>query len=255
MRSDIRPNPWTRLREFTDARIGLGRSGDSLPTRALLDFQLAHALARDAVHTPMDVVALERSLIDAGFGKPIIVQSEARDRTQFLLRPDMGRRLGRTSRGFLTSPASEYDVVFVIADGLSSVATARHALPLLKIVTAELTDWRIAPVVVATQARVALGDAVGSLLHAAMTVMLIGERPGLSSPDSMGIYLTFAPREGLTDADRNCISNVRPEGLPCHEAARKLLYLMRESRQLKISGVALKDDSDAGEFLPDPATS
>ncbi|WP_265946567.1 ethanolamine ammonia-lyase subunit EutC [Dechloromonas sp. A34] len=247
------PDPWSALRRHTAARIALGRSGDSLPTSALLEFGLAHALARDAVHLPLDGAALATALDAVGLAH-LAVHSQAADRATYLRRPDLGRQLTPDSLATLekAAPATAPDLVFVIADGLSSLAVARHALPLLHATLGQLPGWSIAPVVIAEQARVALGDAIGEALGAATVVILIGERPGLSSPDSLGIYLTHRPRPGLTDADRNCISNVRPEGLSYAVAARKLTYLLDGARRLGRSGLALKDDSSL-EALPGAA--
>jgi ethanolamine ammonia-lyase small subunit len=242
--SEIIQNPWTRLRSFTNARLALGRAGDSLPTQEVLRFGLAHAQARDAVHRALDVEGVVHELDSCGFGS-VVVQSAARDRAAYLRRPDLGRRLDDASRLQLSANDKTRPVVFIIADGLSAIAPARHAVAVLREINGRLEDGlRIATVIVATQARVALGDEIGELLRAEMTVMLIGERPGLSSPDSLGIYLTYRPRIGCTDADRNCISNVRPEGLSYEAAAHKLLHLMLRARELGRSGVALKDESD-----------
>jgi ethanolamine ammonia-lyase small subunit len=248
-RSDAEDDVRARLRQFTPARIGLGRAGDSLPTRALLDFDLAHARARDAVHAAIDAEAVAREVSESGFGDALIVSSQAGDRMEYLLRPDLGRALDTLSRERLSAGrSSEPALAVVIADGLSAIAPARHALSLLREVRAGwgllLSDfWKNVTVVVANRARVALGDEIGERLGAEAVVVLIGERPGLSSPDSLGIYLTWAPRVGRSDAERNCISNVRPEGLPYQEAARRLVYLLCEARRLQLSGVALKDDS------------
>ena len=240
-------DPWEALRRFTRARIALGRCGASVPTRALLDFGLAHAQARDAVHTPLDVDALQAALAAAGFGPALLARSAASDRATYLRRPDFGRQLAPASRAALTDlHADACDVLFVIADGLSARAAQTHAVPLLEQTRRRLPPhWRIGPVLIATQARVALGDEIGALLRAQQVVVCIGERPGLSSPDSLGLYLTHGPRAGLTDADRNCISNVRPEGLPYAQAAHKLAYLLAGARRLGRSGVELKDDSEA----------
>ena len=237
---------WARLRRFTPARIGLGRVGGSLPTQGLLDFELAHARARDAVHAEFDASALADELRGSGFGEAVVVASQARDRMEYLLRPDMGRALNLESREKLRG--SRCDLAVVIADGLSAVAPARHAVPLLQELRMALgSSWRNVTIVVANHARVALGDEIGELLGAEAVVVLIGERPGLSSPDSLGVYLTWAPRVGRTDAERNCISNVRPVGLSYAEAARRLAYLLAEARRLLLSGVALKDDSEGSE--------
>jgi len=234
---------WVRLRQLTPARIGLGRAGSSLPTAALLDFELAHARARDAVHAGFDAELLAGELSKAGFGEALTVASQAQDRTEYLSRPDLGRLLDDESRSRLQA-AARCTLAIVIADGLSAVAPMRHAPPLLKEVLQSGIVPETVTVVVANRARVALGDAIGELLGAELVVMLIGERPGLSSPDSLGIYLTWAPRIGRTDAERNCISNVRPEGLPYAEAAKRLRYLVGEARRLQLSGVSLKDDSE-----------
>ncbi|HEX7937289.1 MAG TPA: ethanolamine ammonia-lyase subunit EutC [Paraburkholderia sp.] len=246
----LEKNPWNALRQFTNARIALGRAGNSLPTAPLLAFNLSHAQARDAVHHPLDADALHEQLRAQNFNT-LDVHSAAPDREHYLRRPDLGRRLAEDSRSALAClPDETPDVVFVIGDGLSAFAASRQAVPLLQAVTPQLADWKIGPVVVARQARVALGDEIGELLNAKLVVMLIGERPGLSSPDSLGIYVTYAPKVGCSDAQRNCISNVRPEGLDYPLAAHKLHYLLTHARRLGLTGVGLKDDSDA----PLPAT-
>jgi ethanolamine ammonia-lyase small subunit len=227
------------LREFTPARVDLGRTGHSLPTSELLDFQLAHARARDAVHLPLDAHSVLLELKQKNI-PCVTLASEADDRFTYLRRPDLGRRLNAESREQLAPLKADYDVAFVIVDGLSALAVHRHAVPLLELVLAKL-DWNIAPVTIVEQGRVAIGDEIGELLDAKLAVVLIGERPGLSSPDSLGIYLTWQPRPGRTDAERNCISNIRAEGLSYEIAAHKLLFLMNESRRLKLSGVQLKE--------------
>jgi ethanolamine ammonia-lyase small subunit len=240
----VRLDPWQRFRRFTPARIALGCVGSSLPTAELLRFGLAHAAARDAVHLPLDAAALEEGLRAASY-PTFRVHSCAPDRATYLLRPDLGRRLANVSAALLGEQASKCsDILFVVADGLSPVAAQRHALPLLQSVGPLLpTDWSVSPVVIAEQSRVALGDEIGELLGAKIVVMLIGERPGLSSPDSLGIYLTFAPKVGRTDAERNCISNIRPMGLTYADAAKKLVWLLGEAHQMQLSGVLLKDRS------------
>ena len=240
-------DPFGFLKEFTNARIALGRAGGSLPTQAVLDFRMAHARARDAVHLAFEAEDLGARLEARGW-PTVRVTSAAPDRRSFLQRPDLGRQLDKISSqrlAALPGVAIGYNVVFVIGEGLSPLAVHRHALPLLEHVLPQLAaeGWCIAPFVVASQARVALGDEVGSALSAFMVVMLIGERPGLSSPDSLGVYLTFDPRPGRMDSERNCLSNIRPEGMNYQFAAHKLLYLMRESRRRRISGVLLKDDA------------
>jgi ethanolamine ammonia-lyase small subunit len=234
------------LKSFTMARVGLRRVGNSLATRDLLDFQLAHARARDAVHGLFDPAALAAELEAAGL-KSLLVTSAARSRPEYLRRPDLGRCLDQPSRQLMAEIGGPFDVVFIVADGLSPIAVQRQAAPLLGLVTAQLNraDWRIAPVIIATQGRVALSDEIGSIAQASLAVMLIGERPGLSSFDSMGVYLTWSPKPGRTDADRNCISNIRPEGLTLGAASELLLLLMREARGRRLSGVALKPEGTA----------
>ncbi|HEX4310155.1 MAG TPA: ethanolamine ammonia-lyase subunit EutC [Acidobacteriaceae bacterium] len=247
---------WAHLRTFTPARIGLGRVGASLPTRALLDFELAHARARDAVHATFDAETLARRVRESGFGEPAIVSSQARNRMDYLLRPDLGRALDDESHQRLRERSAQISmptIAVVIADGLSAIAPARHALSLLNELRPSMASddhTTNVTVVVANHARVALGDEIGQVLRAQAVVVLIGERPGLSSPDSLGIYLTWAPRVGRSDAERNCISNVRPDGLPCREAAARLAWLLSEARRLQLSGVGLKDDSEAAVSLP-----
>lgn len=248
------PDPWSDLRAHTAARLALGRTGVSVPTDEVLRFGLAHAQARDAVQRALDVPAMAAGL--QADGLPVLqVQSAARDRTTFLLRPDLGRRLSESGRRVLQEGAPEFacDLLLVVADGLSAPAIERNAIPLVAALRALVpADWRIGPVVLATQARVALGDEIGELLNARMVAMLIGERPGLSSPDSLGVYLTWEPRVGRSDAERNCISNIRPEGLGYDAAARRFWWLCREARRLALTGVRLKDRSDQ-RLLVDPA--
>jgi ethanolamine ammonia-lyase small subunit len=227
------------LRDFTPARVDLGRTGHSLPTSELLDFQLAHAKARDAVHLPLDASSLRVELMQKNI-PCLTLASEARDRSTYLRRPDLGRRLNAASHDLLVPLKLDYDAAFVIADGLSALAVHRHAAPLLELILANL-DCNIAPVTIVEQGRVAIGDEIGELLGAKLAVVLIGERPGLSAPDSLGVYLTWQPRPGRTDAERNCISNIRAEGISYERAAHKLLFLMNESRRLKLSGVQLKE--------------
>ncbi|MDR5828790.1 ethanolamine ammonia-lyase subunit EutC [Caballeronia sp. LP006] len=244
----IETNPWDALKRFTNARIALGRTGDSLPTAPLLAFGLAHAQARDAVHQPLDTAALAAELHAAGFDT-LEAASAAPDRDHYLRRPDLGRALDDASRARLAEHAARTeaapDIVFVAADGLSAFAAQRHAAAFLARMRPKLDGWKVAPVVIATQARVALGDPIGELLGGRIVVVMIGERPGLSSPDSLGLYVTFAPRPGRHDAERNCISNVRPEGLNYDAAAFKLHWLLNEARRLKLTGVGLKDHSGA----------
>ncbi len=219
------------LRRFTDARVALGRAGDALPTSALLDLAEAHAAARDAVWSALD---------PAPFAAPV-VHSRAEDRREYLLRPD----LGRTPRAEDLAPLPRTGgIVVVVADGLCAAGVQAHAPALLRAFAA---DW---PVVVALQARVAIGDAIGAAMGAEAVVVLIGERPGLSAQDSVGLYLTWAPRLGRTDAERNCISNIRPGGMTASDAAARLHWLLRGARALRATGVALKDDMPTGPLLP-----
>jgi ethanolamine ammonia-lyase small subunit len=227
---------WMDLRRFTPARVALGRAGNGLPTAAHLAFQAAHAAARDAVQASLDIDALRAALTDAGLSS-IAVSSEAPDRRSYLLRPDLGRRLRIKS----AIPHLPGTMLFVVCDGLSAVAVQRHAVPLLRHVVAHLPG-QVAPIVVAEQGRVALGDEIGEVLGAEAVAVLIGERPGLSAPDSLGVYLTWQPRRGRTDAERNCISNIRSEGLSPQAAADKLLWLIGAMRRLRLTGVLLKDE-------------
>jgi ethanolamine ammonia-lyase small subunit len=244
-------NPWSELRQFTAARIALGRAGSSMPTKPQLAFQLAHAQARDSVQVELDAGALAQAL-GASLGMQCVAaHSAAPDRATYLRRPDLGRMLDAQSRAVLSAldrPATAYDIGFVIADGLSALAIERHALPFLRCWTdaPAAAGLSMAPLVIVRQGRVGLGDEVAQLLGVQLVVVLIGERPGLSSPDSMGLYLTWQPRVGMTDERRNCISNVRLAGLGYEEAARKLHYLIKEARRRGLSGVALKDDSGDG---------
>jgi ethanolamine ammonia-lyase small subunit len=235
------------LRDLTPARVGLGRSGASLPTRALLDFTLDHARARDAVHAAFDVVSLITGLDALGL-QTFEVCSLARSRRDYLARPDLGRKLDPASQDLLISrKAGPCRLAIVIGDGLSPSAVNAHALELVRNLIPRLAvdGIEIGPVVVASGARVALGDEIGAILEARMLVMLIGERPGLSASDSLGAYLTFAPRVGLTDAQRNCVSNIHGAGLGYDEAALRIAWLVREGLSRQISGVALKDESGA----------
>jgi len=236
---------WADLRLLTAARIGLARSGASLATPPLLEFRLAHARARDAVHARLDEARLCADL--AALGAPVLVVASAvRDRAEYLMRPDLGRQLAPEADATLAPHAGGHDVAFVITDGLSARAVERHAGPLLARLLPQLQSdaWHIAPLTIVRQGRVAIGDAVAQRLRARMIVILIGERPGLTAPDSMGAYLTWQPRPQTTDAERNCISNIRPEGVAPAEAAAKVFHLMRAMRTRQASGVRLKDDSD-----------
>lgn len=261
-------NSWHVLREYTAARIGLGRAGISVPTQHLLAFQLAHAQAQDAVHLPLDVDQLSldiKSLNIESDGPELSMvnaHSQVHDRAHYLQRPDLGRRLNQSSRDELKSYAAkegeEYDLAIVIIDGLSSFAIQQNAAPLLKKLSQRLiaqpllvnnqSSCRLAPVVIVQQGRVAIGDEVGEILNAKSVLVFIGERPGLSSPDSLGLYLTWAPSIGLTDESRNCISNVRPQGLVYEEAVNKVFYLLSQAHQRQLTGVKLKERSQEGDL-------
>jgi ethanolamine ammonia-lyase small subunit len=254
-----RPNPWSQLRTLTSARIALGHAGTSLPTAAQLDFQFAHAQARDAVHLPFDHAALAEGLVSRG-REVLTLHSSATDRNVYLQRPDLGRRLSAESaqqlRDYAQSRPQGFDLALVVADGLSSLAVQRHSPAMLERIDelAAAQGWSLAPVVLVEQGRVAVADEVAERLNARMVVILIGERPGLSSPDSLGLYFTFAPRVGLNDAARNCISNIRLEGMSYAMAAHKLLYLMREAWRRQLSGVSLKDDARLQTLEADAST-
>jgi len=254
---DVVPAPWHALRQFTDARIALGAAGISQPTGAQLDFQLAHARARDAVHLPLDTDVLSPALQAAWphASPALLLHSAAANRNIYLQRPDLGRRLDAPSRSLLPDSddrSRRCDLAIVVADGLSSYAIAQNAAPFLAALHLQLAAeaWTLAPLAIVQQGRVAVGDEVGELLRAKLVVVLIGERPGLSAPDSMGIYMTWAPRVGLTDERRNCISNVRPAGLGYAQAAAKLQYLLGQAQLRQLSGVALKDETTQDGALP-----
>ncbi len=240
----IAQDPWHGLKQFTPARIALGRAGMSLPTRACLDFQLAHALARDAVNIPLDFAGLEQRL-NAQDYQTLTLQSQAENQRVYLQRPDLGRLLSASSTACLhNSPVIPVDAVVVVADGLSSTAIEHHAEPFLRLLLPELQQkgYRLPPVCLVKHGRVAIGDAIAEHYAASLCMVLIGERPGLSSSDSMGIYFTYQARSGIsTDAERNCISNIHNNGLSYQQALKKLLYLINEAEKLQLSGVGLKD--------------
>lgn len=232
---------WAPLRAATPARIGLGRAGNAVPTGELLAFGAAHAAARDAVHLPLDVESVVAELQDLGIGTPLLVASAAPDRATYLTRPDLGRVPREDLRGVLEARDVGCDLAVVIADGLSAQAVHQHAVGLLQELLPLLGPMSVAPPVVATQARVALGDHIGEALGAELVLVLIGERPGLSSADSLGAYLTFRPRPGVLDSARNCVSSIRPpHGLDYATAARTIASLVAGARQLGATGVALK---------------
>lgn len=241
-------NPWLELRRLTPARIALGRTGTSIPTGAQLDFQFAHAQARDAVHLPFDHAGLSSQMAERGRDS-LLLHSAAPDRHSYLQRPDLGRRLSDESaqalRDYALANPGGVDLAVVVADGLSALAVHKHTVPFLTRMEEQThaEGWSLSPVILVEQGRVAVADEIGQLLGAKMVVILIGERPGLSSPDSLGLYFTYNPKVGLTDAYRNCISNVRLEGLSYGMAAHRLLYLMREACRRQLSGVNLKDEA------------
>jgi ethanolamine ammonia-lyase small subunit len=229
------PDPFAILRQATTARVGLGRAGQGLPTAPMLAFQLAHARARDAVHAALDIEALRDAL-----GEPaILVRSAAPDRAAYLAKPDLGRRLDSATTRL---PHGQADLAIVIADGLSATAVQAHAASVVTALRARLADWSFAPLIIAHQARVALGDPIGEALGARLVVVLIGERPGLSAADSLGAYITFDPKPGRRDSERNCVSNIRsPGGLSPDQAADKIAWLLTEARRLAFTGIDLKD--------------
>ena len=236
-------DPWGRLRGLTAARIGLARTGASLATAPTLDFRLAHARARDAVDTALDVPRLSADL-----GGALVVDSAVPDRRAYKLRPDLGRMLAAGT----VLPAVTADLAVVVADGLSALAVQSHAAPFVAALRSLLPGWVLAPIVIARQGRVAIGDAVALGMGVGAVLVLIGERPGLSAPDSMGAYLTWRPTAQTHDADRNCVSNIRPAGLPPAVAAARVAWLLRAMRARGMSGVALKDEAD-GVPAPDEA--
>lgn len=247
-------NPWRDLRQFTDARIGLGRAGISLPTSEMLAFQLSHAQARDAVNFPLNINEMKAKLavITKANAGVLHLHSQAVDRVTYLQRPDLGRKLNENSRQLLLNFVAEqqqstqekYDLAIVVVDGLSSLAVQKNAAPFITELLSQLSvnkPLTLAPITLVEQGRVAIGDDIGELLNAQIVMVLIGERPGLSSPDSLGLYLTWEPKTGLNDSLRNCISNIRPAGLPYIDAARRAAYLLNEAKTLKLTGVNLKD--------------
>jgi ethanolamine ammonia-lyase small subunit len=233
-----------RLRALTPARVGLGRTGASQQTRDLLAFQGAHAQARDAVYARLDAAAIAAAISAVTGGEVLRLHSAAADRAAYLQRPDLGRRLDSASRTALTAFEADHrgpwELVLVVADGLSALAVERHAAPLIKALLQPVEDWKIAPVCLVEQGRVGIGDEIGEPVGAECSLVLIGERPGLSSPDSLGAYITWRPRVGCTDAERNCVSNIRSEGLSYEQAASQIAYYLTEARRRRLTGVELK---------------
>jgi ethanolamine ammonia-lyase small subunit len=236
-----------RLRALTPARVALGRTGVSILTRDLLEFQRSHAQARDAVHARLEAAALAASLAGIANVRVVCLHSAAKNRATYLQRPDLGRRLDDASKANLANlskpESGKWDLALIMADGLSALAVERHVPPLLEELLPLLEDYTVAPVCVVEQGRVAIGDEIGLALSAQISVVLIGERPGLSSPDSLGAYITWAPRPGRTDAERVCISNIRAEGLSYSQAAAQLNSCLREARLRQFTGVALHLES------------
>jgi ethanolamine ammonia-lyase small subunit len=243
--SVVELDPFARFRLATRARIGLGRCGDGIPTAANLELQLAHARARDAVHGAVDFAAMAQRLSPR---ESVRVRSRCESRSQYLARPDLGRRLDPADAVRL--PGGPFDVVFALGDGLSAAAIEHHAEAALAACLNRLGDLSIGPVVLAEQARVALGDEIGEALQARVVVVLIGERPGLSAPDSLGAYITYAPRVGRMDSERNCVSNIHLDGLPYEAAADRIVWLLREGLRLGLTGVGLKENAGAPAQLP-----
>jgi ethanolamine ammonia-lyase small subunit len=243
-----------RLRSLTPARVALGRTGVSLETRDLLDFSRCHAMARDAVHARLEAAPLASAIEEISGSEVFRLHSAAADRATFLQRPDLGRKLDEPSRMRLdeirlagAAPQGALDgtsdLAIVVADGLSALAVERHAALLIRELMPHLRGWKLAPICLVEQGRVAIGDEIGAALRAEIAVVLLGERPGLSSPDSLGAYITWQPRPGRTDAERNCISNIRPEGLGYSSAARLLAVILNEARRLRLTGIALKAEA------------
>ena len=234
----IKQDPWENLKGFTNARIALGSVGNAIPLDEVLQFRIAHAKAKDAIASELNINALREEI--ESWGYPVYeVKSQVGHRNEYLQRPDLGRKLDVNSKNRLQKVQQEFDMVFVIADGLSANAVNLNAVPLLKKLLPKLEGYKVG-FVLASMARVALGDAIGHLLHSKFVAMCIGERPGLSSPESMGIYTTYAPQLGLTDERRNCISNIHKNGLNPKQGAALLFYLIQQSFSKKISGVSIK---------------
>jgi len=244
--SDLKKNNvFDKLKAFTDARIFIGREGNSIPTNELLKFQCAHAAAKDAVYAELSNEHLVNAVKNELGIDCLELHSCANNREEYLKKPGLGRQLNSDSIKKITAfEPKGYTSAIVLADGLSAHAIKEHAIPFLKLFLSQIktAEWQIAPICIVNQARVAVGDEVGSLLKAEIVIVCIGERPGLSSPDSMGIYFTYHPLPGLTDESRNCISNIRTRGLSYESAANKLYYLLQKAFQLKLSGTQLKDD-------------
>ncbi len=249
----MQPDAWQFLQTYTPARIARGRAGHSIPTNELLKFQSDHAQARDAVYSELAIQKITQNFIELFDSQVLLLKSEIKNRPQYLQRPDLGRTLSQKSREELMEGNwSESDICFIIADGLSAQAINQHALPVLENLLPRLQkiNWEIGPICLVEQGRVAIGDEIGFLLKSEIVVILIGERPGLTSPDSMGAYITFRPSVGMTDESRNCVSNIRPQGMDFQMATDKILYILTEMKSKKLSGVNLKDEYDKDVLLP-----
>lgn len=247
--SVVTPDGWDYLKEYTSARVAIGRSGGSLPTAEWLNFKLSHARARDTVHLEFDPFHLASSIQAIGC-ETLVIKTRATDRSSYLQRPDLGRRLSEEAKSILARHSADIDLVIIASDGLSSMAVDRQIIPLFEDLLPKLRrqQWKLAPIIVAPFARVALEDEIGFLLNAKIALILLGERPGLGSPDSLGAYLVFGPKVGNTDAQRNCVSNIRPQGLGFSEAADTLCYLIGQAQLRKLSGVLLKDQRQGVEI-------
>ena len=245
----IEPDPWQNLKQFSRARIALGRTGVSIPLKETLQLKLAHAHAKDAVYSVLNNADIEKQLTN--FQIPILqVCSCAGNRNEYLQRPDLGRRINKESVSVLQNHSSKFDISIIISDGLSAIGVNQHVVPVLQILIPMLIelDYSITPITLVSQARVAIGDEIGHMLGAKLSLIFIGERPGLSVFDSLGVYLTYHPITGLTDDKRNCISNIHSEGLDYHAAVHKIIFLIKESLRLQLSGVSLKDSSNLLEI-------
>lgn len=239
---------WQILKKYTNARIALGRAGSTLPTQEILQFKMAHALARDAVSSEIDRTCLAESFRSMGI-HTIVVQSQVTDRNDYLRNPNKGRVLDNQSKEQLQSLKDKpMDLCIVVADGLSADAVNLYAVPLVDLLIRKLDNWTLTPVILARYSRVALSDPIGEIVGSRIALILIGERPGLSAPRSLGAYLTYQPKTGNTDEKRNCISNIHPDGLTLGLAAAKIVHLLYQMRTKQISGILLKDDQSD---LPD----
>jgi ethanolamine ammonia-lyase small subunit len=248
----MQPDAWQFLQNYTPARIARGRAGHSIPTSVLLKFQADHAQARDAVYSELNIATLNDLITQSLDFQVVNLKSEVKGRPQYLQRPDLGRTLSQESREELIGMnSSESDICFVIADGLSAEAINQNAIPIIENLIQRLIEinWKIAPICIVEQGRVAIADEIGFLLKSDIVIILIGERPGLTSPNSMGAYITFHPHVGMTDESRNCVSNIRPEGMNFRMATDKIFYLLTEMKSKKLSGVSLKDEYDKSILL------